>query len=283
MASLKSSKPDGGVIVFGLDNTGKPKAGRFPEQQASAARRAARALKLTTCGVNRPNLIEIIAKIPVGRLHAQGEAFLPSIRRELYDQLAAATVAGKSIASAAKAGPNLLKESTKARSKVFIVLGFDERLKPRGARYHNPNEDELIKAAEEMNLSLYELKSADLISWADSLPAGKLSSTGPRSVPEIRQNLYSEIVAGIAEEADAVPRGKIEGPLPAQKGPPESWDVIDTGHLVIAQESPEYGWAEAIVLDRKDDLLTLRYRDYPKLPKFYRHYRAVALLSQDSP
>jgi len=24
----------------------------------------------------------------------------------------------------------------------------------------------------------------------------------------------------------------------------------------------------------------LRYRDYPALPKFYRHFRAVALLSQ---
>jgi len=32
---------------------------------------------------------------------------------------------------------------------------------------------------------------------------------------------------------------------------------------VIAQESLEYGWHEAIVLDRKGDTFILQYRDYP--------------------
>jgi hypothetical protein len=40
-----------------------------------------------------------------------------------------------------------------------------------------------------------------------------------------------------------------------------------------------YGWWEAIVLDRNGDMLTLRFRDYPKLPKFVRHRAAVALIS----
>ena len=84
----------------------------------------------------------------------------------------------------------------------------------------------------------------------------------------------------IAAEPLAVPRGKTEGSLPVQTGLPESWDAISTGHLVIARESLDHGWAEAVVVDRADDLLTLRYRDYPALPKFYRHFRAVALLSQ---
>jgi hypothetical protein len=279
---LKSSKPDlspkAAIIVFGLDQRGKPKAGRFAEQHAAVARRAALALKLAVCRVDRPKLIEIAAKIPVGRLHAQGKAFLPYIGRDLYDQLAAASIPGGSMAAAAKAAPSVVLEATKARSKVFIVIGFDERLKPRGARYLIPDEDQLIKAADEMDLRVYELKSRDLIELADCLPVGKLPSTGPRSVPEIKQDIYSEIVCGIAEEANAVPRGKTDGPLPAQKGSPESWDTIDTGHLVVAQETPSYGWAEAIVVERKGSLLTLRYRDYPKLPKFYRPYRAVALL-----
>jgi hypothetical protein len=45
---------------------------------------------------------------------------------------------------------------------------------------------------------------------------------------------------------------------------PRSWDEIAPGHLVIAQESLDYGWWEAIVLDRKDDMLTLRFCDYPR-------------------
>ena len=60
---------------------------------------------------------------------------------------------------------------------------------------------------------------------------------------------------------------------------PPTWNEIAPGHLVIAQESLDYGWWEAIVLDRKDDMLTLRYREYPRLPKFYRHRTAVALMS----
>jgi hypothetical protein len=33
------------------------------------------------------------------------------------------------------------------------------------------------------------------------------------------------------------------------------------------------------VIDRTDDMFTLRFRDYPKLPKFVRHRAAVALMS----
>jgi hypothetical protein len=32
------------------------------------------------------------------------------------------------------------------------------------------------------------------------------------------------------------------------------------------------------VIDRKDDMFTLRFRDYPKLPKFFRHRSAIALM-----
>jgi len=47
---------------------------------------------------------------------------------------------------------------------------------------------------------------------------------------------------------------------------------------VIAQESLEYGWHEAIVLDRKGDTFILQYRDYPHLPKFARQRTGVALM-----
>ena len=48
---------------------------------------------------------------------------------------------------------------------------------------------------------------------------------------------------------------------------------------VEARAAIEYGWWEAIVLARTGDMLTLRFRDYPKLPKFVRHRAAVALMS----
>ena len=64
-------------------------------------------------------------------------------------------------------------------------------------------------------------------------------------------------------------------------GLPKSWDDIAPGHLVIAQESLEHGWWEAIVIARNGDMLTLRFREYPKLPKFVRHRAAVALVSTE--
>ena len=265
-------------MVFGLDENGKPKAGRFPEKQAAIARKAARSLKLAICNLTRPKLSELAAQIPVGRIHAQGKAFIPYIKRELFDQLAAAT-SPVSASAASKAAPSVSAAPAKGKLKVYIALGFDDRHTPHGARFIDPDEDRLMKVAGELKLNLYELRSAALIALAESLPVGKLGA-GPGSVPKIKQILYSEIVSGIAAEDEAVPRGKMEGFLPARTGLPKSWEEIAVGHLVIAQECPDYGWAEAIVIDRKDKILTLRYLDYPKLPRFYRDFRAVALLSQ---
>ena len=51
---------------------------------------------------------------------------------------------------------------------------------------------------------------------------------------------------------------------------------------MIAQESLDNGWWEAIIIDRKDDVFTLRFRDYPQLPKFFRHRSSIALMSLPS-
>jgi hypothetical protein len=42
---------------------------------------------------------------------------------------------------------------------------------------------------------------------------------------------------------------------------------------------PEDGWWEAIVTGRDGDMLTLKWRDYPKYKRFPRHRLSVALLS----
>jgi hypothetical protein len=47
---------------------------------------------------------------------------------------------------------------------------------------------------------------------------------------------------------------------------------------VIAQEGAAEGWWEAIIIARDGDMLTLKWRDWPQLPKVLRHAGAVALL-----
>jgi hypothetical protein len=164
-------------------------------------------------------------------------------------------------------------ESTSA----LFVLGYDDEQKPRGARFVDANANLVAKAAQLMDLNVYEAANGDLADLAKKLPLGRLYSTGKGFVPNIRQTLYSDIVAAIAITPGAS-RGKAEDLPTVASGLPRTWDEIGAGHLVIAQESAENGWWEAICVKRDGDMLTLRFRDYPRLPKFARHKTAVALI-----
>ena len=174
------------------------------------------------------------------------------------------------------------KTADAADTKVLIVLGYDENQKPRAARFPATDANLVAKAAQVMDLKVYEATTEELTALAKKLPVGRLYSNGKGFVPNVRQNLYSQIIVELAAQPQAAV-GKDNDELPVAAGLPSSWDDIAPGHLVIAQEALEYGWWEAIVIARNGDMLTLRFRDYPKLPKFSRHRAAVALISAVAP
>jgi hypothetical protein len=165
-------------------------------------------------------------------------------------------------------------------ASTLIVLGYDDQQKPRGARFQDANPKLVAEAAKAMGLNVYSATGADVASLAKKLPVGRLFSTGKGSVAPIRQHLYSQLIVALAGQPEAALTS--DEPLPTMaSGLPKNWDEIAPGHLVIAQESHENGWYEALVIDidRNGEMLTLRFRDYPKLPKFARHRSAVALIS----
>jgi hypothetical protein len=173
------------------------------------------------------------------------------------------------------------KSSASPRSSTLplIVLGFDDQQKPRGARFVDAKPDLVTKAADLMGFKVYQASLPDVAEVAKKLPLGRLYANGRGFVPNIRQSLYTDVVAALAfEPQTALSKNGDKDSLPAARGLPRSWDEIAAGHLVIAQESLECGWYEAIVLDRKGDTFTLQYRDYPHLPKFARHRSGVALM-----
>src|SRR5258708_18087025 len=92
------------------------------------------------------------------------------------------------------------------------------------------------------------------------------------SVPNIRQNLYSDLVVALALEPEAAlsPENDKDS-MPAARRLPQTWDEVGPGHFVIAQESLEYGWWEAIVLELIDEVYMLPLPDFLQLPKFFRH------------
>jgi hypothetical protein len=169
-----------------------------------------------------------------------------------------------------------------APAALLIVLGYDDHHKPQGARFPAADADLVAKAAQVMGLNVYQAASDDLAALAKKLPVGRLYGNGRGFVPNIRQSLYSEFIVALAHEPQAAV-GKDKDELPVATGLPRTWDEIAPGHLVIAQEALEYGWWEAIVLARDGDMFTLRFRDYPKLPKFARHRTALALMNPPAP
>jgi hypothetical protein len=185
-------------------------------------------------------------------------------------------------AAAAKGAVTKSSAAAATASPPLIVLGFDEQQKPRGARFVDAKPDLVTKAADLMGFKVYDASSEDVAEIAKKLPLGRLYANGRGFVPNVRQDLYSDLVVALAVEPQAAlsrnGNGDKDG-LPAARGLPQSWDEIGPGHLVVAQESLDYGWWEAIVLTRTGDSFTLRYRDYPHLPSFVRHRSGIALMS----
>jgi hypothetical protein len=190
----------------------------------------------------------------------------------------------KSVKSTVKttAAKNSVRKSPIApatATPALIVLGFDEQQKPRGAKFIDAKPDLVTKAADLMGFKVYEASPPEVAELAKKLPVGRLYATGRRFVPNIRQSLYSDLVVALGLEPEAaLSKNGDKDRLPPARGLPKSWDEIAVGHLVIAQESLEYGWWEAVVLARNGETFTLQYRDYPHLPKFVRHRSGIALM-----
>jgi hypothetical protein len=192
-----------------------------------------------------------------------------------------------------------------AKVDPVYVLGLDANGKPRGARF-GELKDNICSAAMDMNCRVLIDQPETVSALGMKLPVGRVHGGGKivkLFLPNIRRELYDQILeaariaaeqsdakieAGAAEQSAAVKALKDQADAaltevrcvsPVTSGLPRSWEAIGVGHMVLAHESPDDGWWEALVIKREDDILTLRYRDAPKLPTFIRHVTTVALVN----
>ena len=177
----------------------------------------------------------------------------------------------------AKPAKPVAAKSAKPAAKVYVLFGPDEFGKPRGARFSATDPEVLAKAAQTMSLRLFEAADPELAEIAKQLPAGRLHASGQGLVPYIKGDLHNELVNATA--GDQQPGD----PAATNETLPRNWDDIAPGHLVIARETLECGWWEAVVIERSGDLLTLRHRDFHAYPNFVRHRSAVALIAAPAP
>lgn len=173
-----------------------------------------------------------------------------------------------------KPAKKITAKPAKPAAKTYVVFGADEFAKPRAARFSVDDPALLAKAVESLHLRMIEVTDPDLAELADQLPLGRLHATGQGLVPFIKGRLYADLVG--ATVGDQEPPAQ---PDPKANELPRSWDELEPGHLVIARESLECGWWEAIVVERTGDLVTVILRDYPRYANMVRHRSAVALIS----
>jgi hypothetical protein len=176
-------------------------------------------------------------------------------------------------------------------SASIIVFGVDEHDKPRAAVFQGKIADAARKAADQMKLRAIDTSTAAAQAIAAKLPAGRIQGDGQGFVPYVRRDLYDQVVAvagatptpqSAATNNQTPLAGDNATAAKAAPGLPRTWDDIAAGHVVIVQDEDDYpdkGWWEAIVVDRKNDVLTLRWRDFPKYKPFARHVSAIALLN----
>lgn len=188
------------------------------------------------------------------------------------------------------------KKTSQPDPGPVFVYGLDSSGKARGARFPQLRDD-IIKAAIELNCFFVTNAPPAFAGIGAKLPVGRIYSSGKAFVPNVRRDLYDRLVeAG----RDIAKRGVIENDSngavkekdhkkPTQNASaqpaspvaytlPPNWKGIDTGHLVIALDNPSDGYWPAVVLSRDQDVLTMKWRDYPKQQSFIRHVHDVALL-----
>ena len=171
------------------------------------------------------------------------------------------------------------KKATEAKVDQLFVLGRNENGKPRGARFPEVKDD-IVHAAMLMNCSVIHPASASFAGLAMKLPKGRIYSSGRAFIPNIRSDLFEKLTTILANSEDTSSVHTL-GQVEVSPGVPlpKNWDEVEIGSMVLIHENPEDGWWEAIVLERRDDVLRLQLRDYPKLPIYERHISAVALVN----
>jgi hypothetical protein len=157
-----------------------------------------------------------------------------------------------------------VKAANADAAPAMIVFGLDPTGKSKAATFRAHQVDLATKAASLMQLRVLKIDSPELAQFAAQLPVGKIYASGHGFVPQARTAIYDRLL-------------QFADPAPAP-GLPSTWDAIDIGHLVIARDELAAGWWEAIVVARDGDMLTVRFRDYPKQAPAVLHRATLALL-----
>jgi hypothetical protein len=190
------------------------------------------------------------------------------------------------------------KLSNSSNAQMF-VYGLDETGKPKGARFPATETEKVSPVVTAMKLQSFQTGSDEVTSLGMKLPVGRIYARGKAFIPNIKRELYDKLLGALGSTKEGQPNAKGTAPAatsevglapaptqseagilpPLASGLPRNWESITPGNMILAHAGPGEGWWECLVLTRDDEIVTLRYRDYPKAPKFERHISTVALIN----
>ena len=123
-------------------------------------------------------------------------------------------------------------------------------------RFRKEHASLALKAAGQLQLNVLASNDPKVAEIAARLPVGRVHATGRMFVPFIRHDLYDKLLAAAADRnghPTSPPNGSsgASGSTPGGSAPhlPQNWREIGVGDLVVANEGPEEGWYEAIVVE----------------------------------
>jgi hypothetical protein len=155
---------------------------------------------------------------------------------------------------------------------TIIVFGYNEHRIPQGAWFSEGDADFASRAARLMGLRVLRIENDAHRELAAQLRQGQVYAADQTFAPVVLPDVFSRLC-------------ELAGPVGARSpdngdaaSRPASWQAIEVGSLVIAHESVEDGWWEAIVVAVEKDQLVLRWRDYARQPCVPRGRFEVALL-----
>lgn len=186
-----------------------------------------------------------------------------------------------------------------------IIFGLDDEPKPRAARYLEKDAQAAVKIAQQLHLNVWKVTTTTLPDLVSKVPFGNPATIGWTACPKVPREIWEAVLQAATLDNPArketVPtieeedKASVKGIKPADLSElerqiiavaherqigrlPDSWSSIKEGSVVLVQQNRDDGWWEGYVLKRQGNMLTLRWRDFPRQPTIIRHLSTVALM-----
>ena len=128
-----------------------------------------------------------------------------------------------------------------------------------------------------MGLRVLRIENEAHRELAARLRQGQVYAADRTFAPAVQREIFDKL-SELAGPVGAASPVEITASKDTAASRPDSWEAIKVGDLVIAHESHEDGWWEAIVVAIERDQLALRWHDYARTPCVRRGRLEVALL-----